>query len=240
MLLSATPTALTRQPTLMRVSHVRMVSTEAPRAARWKPGAVAPAHLTGQLAADVGFDPLLLTALAQKPVMDLVTGGFPNMVQREILLANQSPEQALSSVEWMREAEIKHARLAMLAVVGWPFAELLNPGLGQGGRAPSLFNGGLFDGGAPFFLVLFLMSAAVMENKYEERRLLWKKSGPAGDFGFDPIGFSAEEGPSRRKELRATELYNGRLAMLAITGFAVQEFVWAKPVVQLTPFFFGR
>ena len=52
-------------------------------------------------------------------------------------------------VMWMREAEIKHARLAMLAAAGWPLAELLNKLLGGGalsatnGRAPSLFNGNM-------------------------------------------------------------------------------------------------
>ena len=241
--LYASSTALTRAPV------VRM-STESPaRAALWKPGEVAPAHLTGEMAGDAGFDPLLLTALAQKPVMDLITGGFPNKVQREIILANQTPEQRRSSVEWMREAEVKHARLAMLAAVGWPLAELLNPWLSStGGRAPSLFNGGLFDGVVPFFMVITGMVAAVLENKYEEkvnqrRQLLWATPGvaaTAGDFGFDPMGFSTEEGRSRRKELCAKELANGRLAMLAITGFAVQEFLWGKPVVEQTPFFFGR
>ena len=226
-------------------SPVRM--SVSPRAARWKPGEVAPAHLTGALAGDAGFDPLLLAALAQKPVQDLLTGGFPNMVQREIILANQSPQQQQASVEFMREAEIKHARLAMLAVVGWPLAELINPWLGSsGGRAPSLFNGGLGDGVVPFFLVLALMGTALLENKYEERlndqrfRPAGTSPSPAGDFGFDPLGISAEEGPLRRKKLRADELFNGRLAMLAITGFAVQEFLWGKPVVEQTPFFFGR
>ena len=43
------------------------------------------------------------------------------------------------------EAELKHGRLAMLAVVGWVFAELFaESGLAPGGRAPSLLNGGLF------------------------------------------------------------------------------------------------
>merc|ERR1719453_3037367 len=63
------------------------------REAAWKPGEVAPAHLTGVMAGDAGFDPLLLTALANKPVGDLITGGFPNMAQRQIILANQTPEQ---------------------------------------------------------------------------------------------------------------------------------------------------
>ena len=141
------------------------------------------------------------------------------MTQREIIIANQSPEQQLASVQWMREAEVKHARLAMLAAVGWPLAELINPWLGAtGGRAPSLFNGGLFDGPVPFFCVLSAMLAAILENKYEERvsqqkQLLWASPGAApataGDFGFDPMRLSKEEGPARQKELHAMELYNG-------------------------------
>merc|ERR1719269_72122 len=46
---------------------------------------------------------------------------------------------------WYREAEIKHARLAMLAAFGWPISEITNFGnlLTADGRAPSLLNGGL-------------------------------------------------------------------------------------------------
>ena len=230
----------------------KAVQAQLPKAIQAQLPEAAPAHLTGALAGDAGFDPLLLAALANKPVQELLpfVGSFPTMTQREIIIANQSPEQQLASVQWMREAEVKHARLAMLAAVGWPLAELINPWLGAtGGRAPSLFNGGLFDGPVPFFCVLSAMLAAVLENKYEERvsqqkQLLWASPGAApataGDFGFDPMRLSKEEGPARQKELHAMELYNGRLAMLAITGFAVQEFVWSKPVIEQTPFFFGR
>ena len=239
-------TAPTVASTVARASGIDM-AVDSPRAARWKPGATAPAHLTGVLAGDNGFDPLLLTALANKPVQDLITGGFPNMAQREIIMANQTPEQALKSLQWMREAEIKHARLATLAAVGWPMAELFQGSWGlsvSGGRAPSIFNGGMGEGVIPFFLVLSLMGAATLENVAEERgnqqRQLGVTSMVAGDFGFDPMGWSKEEGAYRRKELQSNELFNGRLAMLAITGFAVQEFLWSKPVIEQTPFFFGR
>merc|ERR1719171_481058 len=49
------------------------------------------------------------------------------------------------SLAWYREAEIKHARLAMLAAFGWPASEILNFGnlLTGDGRAPALLNGGL-------------------------------------------------------------------------------------------------
>ena len=52
----------------------------------------------------------------------------------------------------MREAEIKHSRLAMLAAVGWPISELFHKEIAQSmgwtsilasnDRAPSLLNGG--------------------------------------------------------------------------------------------------
>ena len=199
----------------------KAVQAQLPKAIQAQLPEAAPAHLTGALAGDAGFDPLLLAALANKPVQELLpfVGSFPTMTQREIIIANQSPEQQLASVQWMREAEVKHARLAMLAAVGWPLAELINPWLGAtGGRAPSLFNGGLFDGPVPFFCVLSAMLAAVLENKYEERvsqqkQLLWASPGAApataGDFGFDPMRLSKEEGPARQKELHAMELYNG-------------------------------
>merc|ERR1719407_122551 len=49
------------------------------------------------------------------------------------------------SLAWYREAEIKHARLAMIAAFGWPVSELTNFGglLNPDGRAPALLNGGL-------------------------------------------------------------------------------------------------
>ena len=56
----------------------------------------------------------------------------------------------------LREAELKHSRLAMLAAVGWPVSELIHPSLVNAmgapnllvdGRAPSLVNGGLFEPG---------------------------------------------------------------------------------------------
>ena len=58
-----------------------------------------------------------------------------------------------SALQWYRTAEIKHARLAMLAAVGWPLAELfdkpaaaalsLKPLLVFQDRVPSVLNGGL-------------------------------------------------------------------------------------------------
>jgi len=87
----------------------------------------------------------------------------------------------------MAEAELKHARLAMLAVAGWPMAELWNGGLAQGatnGRAPAVFNGGLFDTG-PIFFVLAVFAGAAGEGRSEPHArgehapAAWAVSAPA-------------------------------------------------------------
>ena len=36
--------------------------------------------------------------------------------------------------------------------------------------------------------------------------------------------------------MQLKELKNGRLAMMAITGFAVQEYLWGAPIMEQIPF----
>ena len=42
----------------------------------------------------------------------------------------------------------------------------------------------------------------------------------------------------RQADMELAEIKNGRLAMLAITGFAVQEAIYGTPVVQQSYAFF--
>jgi light-harvesting complex II chlorophyll a/b binding protein 4 len=148
----------------------------------------------------------------------------------------------------MRDAELKHARLAMLAAAGWPLSELASGALlraaGTNGRAPSVFNGGLGD--FPLVAVIFAAFAWIeLQAKYVYQV-------GDGDFGFDPLGFAQSDGlvgssiaahlphVGDMGDMRVAEIKNGRLAMLAITGFAVQEYVTGVPVVDQSPWFFGR
>merc|ERR1719436_425313 len=95
---------------------------KAPAMSQAIPFASCPPLLNGEMAGDVGFDPL----------------GFADS---EGNLLNY------------REAEIKHARLAMLAAAGWPLSELwdrglaklvgMDPLLDEAGRVPSVLNGGM-------------------------------------------------------------------------------------------------
>ena len=77
-----------------------------------------------------------------------------------------------------------------------------------------------------------------------------------GDYGFDPLGFytfrvsffldqmgvdiSREEKIKQaQKDMELCEIKNGRLAMLAITAYAAQEFISGIPIVEQSSFFFG-
>eukprot|EP00326_Haptolina_ericina_P006192 CAMPEP_0181209716 /NCGR_PEP_ID=MMETSP1096-20121128/22823_1 /TAXON_ID=156174 ORGANISM="Chrysochromulina ericina, Strain CCMP281" /NCGR_SAMPLE_ID=MMETSP1096 /ASSEMBLY_ACC=CAM_ASM_000453 /LENGTH=206 /DNA_ID=CAMNT_0023300913 /DNA_START=26 /DNA_END=646 /DNA_ORIENTATION=- len=128
---------------------------------------------------------------------------------------------------WYREAEVKHARLAMLAAFGWPISEVTNFGklLTSDGRAPSLLNGGLGEINGVYWGVVVGLAI------YWEAQGLDKQYGKKADYlpgmlGFDPLG---ADSPS----MRAAEITNGRVAMLAITAFAFEEALTKAPIFPI-------
>ena len=133
----------------------------------------------------------------------------------------------------------------MLAAAGWPLSELwdrkiasildLPPILDATNRAPSVLNGGLGKINPAYWIGCIALAAAVegyggMVNS--------KKAGYyPGDYGFDPFGLypKDENGQAR---MRLSEIKNGRLAMVAITAFAAQEFVAGSAVIDHAAIFF--
>jgi hypothetical protein len=154
-----------------------------------------------------------------------------------------------NSLEWYRNAEIKHGRLAMLAAAGWPLAELLDKKLAYAvhlkpllvfqDRVPSVLNGGL-SRISPIYWVAVLGVATMIEayNAFETNEA--KQKGEElipGDLGFDPLGLFGKTDEDKQFKLEA-EIFNGRLGMLAITGFAIQEWVTQNAVINEFPIFF--
>ena len=172
-----------------------------------------PMALDGSLAGDVGFDPL----------------GF---AKSESDLMNY------------REAEVKHARLAMLAAAGWPLSELfdkkialalgMDPLLDGSDRVPSLLNGGLGKV-SPAYWVGCIGVAAIIDIFGTLRMKSDKEGMVPGDFGLR-LGYPSTEAGQQRMQL--AEIKNGRLAMIAVFGFAIQEFVSKQGVIDETPLFF--
>merc|ERR1712157_572443 len=144
-----------------------------------------------------------------------------------------------------REAEIKHARLVMLAAAGWPLSELFDKKIANflgmpavvdsTNRAPSVLNGGLGKI-SPFYWVSCIILATAVEL-YSMFGASKNKDYFPGNLGFDPFGLypTDEKG---QKWMQTAEIKNGRLAMLAITGFCFQEVVTHIAVVDQTPIFF--
>lgn len=164
----------------------------------------------GKLAGDVGFDPL---QLADTP----------------------------RALAWYREAEIKHARLAMLAAVGWPISEKLDAPLAQmfgadnllvDGRAPSLFNGGLGQVSVVYWLASLGIAAAA-ESTYIDKQLGITKPTDylPGMVGIDPLNMDGAD-------TRNAEVWGGRVAMIAVVIYALEEWVTKAPVVEDTAVLF--
>ena len=104
--------------------------------------------------------------------------------------------------------------------------------MAAGGRAPALFNGGLGAQGG--FLLLVALGTSYLEYKtLDNVEGITPDGYVAGDLGFDPLGFKG-----KRDDMALAEIKHARVAMLAITGMAVQEFVWGSPVVEQSPQFF--
>jgi hypothetical protein len=153
----------------------------------------------------------------------------------------------------MQESEIRHGRLAMLAVVGWPMGELFGPDwlLQEGGRAPSVLNGfspltflatvAVFGGLGFFEYKTSLRNTKDTPSGQQHRKDMsevWDM-GVAGDYGFDPLDLYKSIGDSAmaRKGLREVEVSHGRSAMLGITGFAAWEALTGHAIVENSMFF---
>merc|ERR1719331_1196323 len=118
----------------------------------------------------------------------------------------------------------------MLAAFGWPVSEITNFGglLNGDGRAPSLLNGGLGNVNTVYWGAVAALAV------YWESRGLDKQFGKKADYlpgmlGFDPLGADSEA-------MRAAEITNGRVAMLAITAFALEEALLKAPIFPLNLF----
>jgi len=136
---------------------------------------------------------------------------------------------------WYREAEIKHARIGMLAALGWPVAEKLNGPLSEAlgqpslltddGRVPTILNGGL-DGVNSVYWAAALGLAVAAESTYLDDQLgvgMKRTDYEPGMLGFDPLGLDS-------KVTRNAEIWLGRVGMMAVVAYALEESVTKAPL----------
>lgn len=107
---------------------------------------------------------------------------------------------------------------------------------------PSLLNGGLDDISPLWWGFCLGLTAAidlkgVQNARYVDADDETEDSYLPGDYGFDPFNLYPldKEGQER---MQLAEIKHGRLSMIAVTGFAIQEYVSGLGVVDETPIFF--
>jgi len=124
-----------------------------------------------------------------------------------------------------REAELKHGRTCMLAVLGIVFADKFHPWYtGDAPYASPVLSHYTPDMFKNFWPILALVCGAFELFTFPQDR-----SKEPGDLGFDPLGLK----PKTEKdylELHNKEINNGRLAMLAWAGIIGKELMTGEKV----------
>jgi hypothetical protein len=187
------------------------------------PWTVAPKSLDGSMVGDVGFDPFgySIPKSAGPPKR---SGGIGSEV---------------SQLNWLREAELMHGRIAQLAVVGfiWPALFGTIPSNDIIGADVYSYTNPLeaFGKVPPFALVQIVLFMGWLENR---RVKIIKEEGAnyipgdqrIGQTGYNPFGLNYT--PAEYEEKRLQELKHCRLAMVGILGLYLQASASGVSVVD--------
>lgn len=131
---------------------------------------------------------------------------------------------------WLREAEVKHARVSMLAFLGFVFTDFYHlPGFDY---STVDAHDAAVESGAMAQILLWVGLLEVLSGISIYQMLRGSGREP-GDFGLDPIGFGTD--PEKLKSLQSKEIANGRLAMLAFSGIVTQAVLTGNSF----PYMFG-
>uniref|UniRef100_A0A7S1D5D0 Uncharacterized protein n=1 Tax=Cyclophora tenuis TaxID=216820 RepID=A0A7S1D5D0_CYCTE len=130
-------------------------------------------------------------------------------------------------MKWLREAELKHGRVSMLATLGFVAQQFLPaiPGyvhVDDSNLAPSVV--GL---SAMLQIVFYVGILEFWTNKGKVTMLDMFEDGDRvpGDLGFDPLGLAVGKSDEEMELMQYKEIKNGRLAMLAIGGMIHHNWV---------------
>jgi len=131
-------------------------------------------------------------------------------------------------VEWLRESEIKHGRVCMLATLGYIAQDCGVRLPGEIHQVSSLkaHDAAVGYGGmAQIFGFLFLFEII---SYFAIVEMLEGSGRKPGDYGFDPLKFQKGMSDEDFATMQMKEIKNGRLAMLAIGGIVTQDAVFEK------------
>merc|ERR1719230_1838023 len=167
---------------------------------------------------------------------------------------NFDPAQILqgktkAEVYRLREAEITHGRVGMLAAAGFLVQENFHPLFSADG-GPAIQQIPALPPALWVFMTIGIGAAESLRiqagwaNPYEkmENVQALKPDYYPGDIGFDPLGLKPSD-PAELRIMQEKELSHGRLAMLAAAGIMAQEAVtgatWGQTDINFDNLIFG-
>ena len=140
------------------------------------------------------------------------------------------PPVPVALQEWYREAELKHARVAMMAVVGFIFTDFYTlPGYEF--TTIEAHDAGVANGSMSQLLLWIGLVEVVSAISIDQ--MLRGSGREPGDFGLDPLGMIND--PAKKAVMQEKELANGRLAMFAFGGMVTQSVLTGNTF----PYLFG-
>jgi hypothetical protein len=108
--------------------------------------------------------------------------------------------------------------------------------LDDGDRVPSVINGGMGHISPAFWGFCVGLCAAIDMYGVAKSRRIDPEYFP-GNLGFDPLGWYPK-GKEAQENMKLAEIKHGRVAMLGVLGFVVEEDFTSMAVVDETPMFF--
>lgn len=136
-------------------------------------------------------------------------------------------------LKFLREAEIKHCRVTMLAVLGLFVQEFYTLPFYMGGPALAEPSHNYFvSQGAMQQLLLWICGLEIIVGVPAVLQMMQGSGRRPGEFGFDPLNLAKTNAAFNR--FQNAELVNGRLAMIAIGGLIHQQWMTqCTPVQQI-------
>jgi hypothetical protein len=135
-------------------------------------------------------------------------------------------------MDFLREAELKHARMCMLATVGFAAVDcgirVFPVPEGYEGLTSVTAHDALVKNGAMGQIFLWMSFAEVFSLVATIQMMSGSGRAP-GDYGFDPMWFSKNKSDAELEKMALKEIKNGRLAMLAFSGMVTQAVLTQGP-----------
>jgi acyl-CoA-binding protein len=131
-----------------------------------------------------------------------------------------------TDLKYARWAELKHGRMAMLAVVGMLWEEYgpLFPGEAYTSRDPFAAIAQVGPSvNMQIFITIGIIELATFQKHYGE--------GEPGDIGWDFPGLLKKKSPADVKKTKEQEITHCRLAMIAIVGQVAQTLIFKAPLL---------